>query len=186
MLRRLREVDMRAASGRLMCATVCRMFAMCGGGVLGGLRVDRLFGLLFFTACSAHEREATDQNKKRSHVFAWCPFCLPYYNDKMICLPRHRKFLPAAMVGAVSGNPVLLRCPKALVATVPRSAAVGGDNAKMIGGASAQPADVDAGSLIAVSAKAVTGLIAVPILALHCRGKPVAGRRAILQMHCGG
>ena len=68
-LRRLRVLDMRAASGRLMRATVCRMFATCGG-VLGGLCVDRPFGLLFFTPCSTREREATDQNKKRSHLSA--------------------------------------------------------------------------------------------------------------------
>ena len=72
-LRRLRVLDMRAASGHVMRAIVCRMFAICGG-VLGGLCVDRPFGLLFFTACSTHEREAKDHNKKRSHSSRSAPF----------------------------------------------------------------------------------------------------------------
>src|SRR5438105_8375230 len=85
-LGRLRVLDRLPATCRLMRAAVCRMFAMCGG-VLGGLRVGRLFGLLFFTACGTHKREATDQNNKKSHVLGCCLFCFPSRKDKMIC-PR--------------------------------------------------------------------------------------------------
>ncbi len=72
-------------------------------------------------------------------------------------------------------NLAWLRCGKRPVTAVPGACAVRGFDPEMVCGAPAQPADVCANTLVRV-----------PDLALGGSGVPVAGRRAILEIHGRG
>lgn len=81
----------------------------------------------------------------------------------------------ASRLAAHEGSPVSLRCPKCLVAAVGGTGAVRGDDAKMIGRAPVQAADVRTDALIGVSAKALIGC-----------GQSVTARSAVLEVNARG
>ncbi len=100
-----------------MCRAACRLAARLRH-VLWRLRVldmspaacrmsARLSSMLFFsTASNTHERKATNQNEKYSHVWGSCLFCAPQGNYKIIpTVANCARIADSSAINVVSFSP---------------------------------------------------------------------------------